>query len=150
MTAYRIGDPAGAHPIFSPEGARRASGRWHRKGQLVIYAAQFYSTALLEKLVHYSGQLPSGQCYIEITVPAGVSYECVTTDSLTGWDHKSGNAARKFGSTWIECNRSAILIVPSVVARMENNILINPAHPDTARITRSLEKPVRWDERLFG
>jgi RES domain-containing protein len=150
MTAYRIGDPSGLHPIYSPEGARRVAGRWHSKGQLVIYAAQFYSTALLEKLVHYSGALPKGQCYIEITIPAGVTYECVTADSLSGWDHENGNVARKFGSTWLETGRSAILIVPSVVARMENNVLINPAHPDAARMTHSLEKPVRWDKRLFG
>jgi RES domain-containing protein len=150
MTAYRIGDPDGAHPIYSAEGARRVAGRWHRRGQLVIYASQHYSTAMLEKLAHYSGALPRGQCFIEITIPAGVSYECVTTDSLPAWDHSDGAAARKFGSAWIEAKRTAILIVPSVVARMETNILINPAHSDAARITCGLEKPVRWDTRLFS
>jgi RES domain-containing protein len=46
--------------------------------------------------------------------------------------------------------RSAILLVPSVVARMERNILINPAHPDAAAIRPTLEEPVPWDERLFA
>jgi RES domain-containing protein len=150
MTAYRIGEPHGAHPIYSAEGARRVAGRWHRRGQLVIYASQNYSTAMLEKLAHYSGALPRSQCFIDIAIPAGVSYECVTTDSLPAWDHKDGAAARKFGSAWIETKRSAILIVPSVVARMETNLLINPAHPETARITHGLETPVRWDTRLFS
>ena len=44
--------------------------------------------------------------------------------------------------------RSAILIVPSVVARMERNVLINPAHVDAARIRPGLEVPVTWDARL--
>ena len=48
-----------------------------------------------------------------------------------------------------EC-RSAILIVPSVVAPEEVNVLINPAHPGAAAIKVGREKPVRWDTRLFG
>jgi RES domain-containing protein len=150
MAAYRIGDPKGSYPIYSAEGARRASGRWHRKGQDVIYAAQHYSTAMLEKLVRYSGSLPKGQHYIRIEIPAGVSYEVVTAHSLRGWDEPSGRIARAFGAKWCDEGRSALLIVPSVVARMENNVVINVAHIDAARIKPGLEEPVTWDERLFG
>jgi len=57
---------------------------------------------------------------------------------------------RAFGSAWIEETRSAVLFVPSVVAPMERNILINPAHADAARIKPTLEEPVPWDERLFS
>ncbi|MBX4893189.1 hypothetical protein HJA79_26840 [Rhizobium bangladeshense] len=46
--------------------------------------------------------------------------------------------------------RSAILLVPSVVARVDRNVLINPAHPEFASITASLHEPVFWDRRLFG
>lgn len=72
MTVYRIGDPGGSYPIYSPEGARQYGGRWHRRGQGVIYAAEHYSTAMLERLVHYSGVLPKNQHFIEISIPAGV------------------------------------------------------------------------------
>lgn len=149
MTVYRIGDPAGLYPIYSCEGARQYGGRWHRRGQRTIYTAEHYSTAMLERLVHYSGVLPKGQHFIEIAVPAGVSYEVVTVHSLAGWDSKDQRAARAFGAQWIEERRSAVLFVPSVVARMERNGLINPDHPDAARIVPGLEQPVRWDERLF-
>lgn len=40
--------------------------------------------------------------------------------------------------------------MPSVVARMDKNILINPEHPEFGRITVSLHQPVWWDERLFA
>lgn len=149
LLVYRIGDPHGAFPIYSAEGARRVSGRWHRKGQAVIYTSEFYSTAMLERLVHYSGKLPVGQHYIAITIPSGTSYEVVTSDSLPNWQQKDARVARAFGGQWIDEGRSAILVVPSVVARMERNVLINPAHADAARTVPGLETPVTWDARLF-
>ncbi len=41
-------------------------------------------------------------------------------------------------------------MVPSVVARTDTNILINPAHPDFPSMETSLHEPVFWDRRLFG
>ena len=148
LTAHRIGDAAGAYPVYSPEGARRTGGRWSAPGQAVIYASEHYSTALLEKLVRL-GELPPGQHSVEITIPGGTSYEVVTPDTVPGWYERGGASARRFGSAWIEEARSAVLLVPSVVARVERNVLINPAHPDAAAIHAGLETPVRWDERLF-
>lgn len=149
MTAYRIGDPAGAYPIFSGDGARRLSGRWHRRGQSVIYAAEHYSTALLEKLVHYSSAVPPGQHFIAISIAAGATYEVVSVHTVPGWERADQRAARNFGARWIDECRSAVLLVPSVVARLEQNVLINPAHSDAARISASVEQPIWWDSRLF-
>lgn len=151
MAVYRIGDPKGAYPIYSAEGAKRVKGRWHTVGQEVIYTSRCYSTALLERLVHYSGHMPTGQCFIRIAIPAGTTYEVVTAASLPGWDERDGTVARAFGVRWLGESRSAILVVPSVVARIENedNVLINPAHADAALIKVGLETPVAWDARLF-
>ena len=57
--------------------------------------------------------------------------------------------SRGFGRQWLEEERSAILIVPSVVSREENNVLINPSHKDSSRIKVGPEKPLRWNGRLF-
>lgn len=149
MRAWRIGDPRGRYPIYSGDGAALVEGRWHDRGQRVIYASQSYSTALLEKLVHFNGVLPDGQHFIEIDLPVGISYEHVTKDSLPGWDDAGSGAARVFGSAWFGGRRSAVLIVPSFVAREEWNVLINPEHTDAGKIDVGLEKPVRWDSRLF-
>lgn len=150
LTAWRIGDPGGRFPIYSSEGSARIEGRWHRKGQEIIYASEHYGTAMLEKLVHYNGILPPDQHFITIEIPAGVSYEAVTKDKLPGWDQLDGAVSRTFGAAWIDSARSTMLIVPSVVSREESNILINPGHPDAKRIRASAEKPVRWDHRLFS
>lgn len=150
MTAFRIGDPGGEYPIWSDGGARIASGRWHEAGAGVIYASEHYSTAMLEKLVHYDGEMPPDQHFIEIAIPAGVSYEVANPDLIEGWSDPGGEAARRFGRAWYRAGRAALLIVPSVVARMERNIVINTGHADFSRITTGLETPIWWDERLFG
>ena len=136
--------------MWSPEGARRTSGRWHEAGDAVIYAAEHYSTALLEKLAHWNGTLPPNQHFIEVTIPAETSYEVVTADILPEWFETRGTAARRFGHQWYEEKRSAILLVPSVVARVERNVVINSRHADFNRLTAGLETPVWWDQRLFA
>lgn len=57
---------------------------------------------------------------------------------------------RAFGHRWYTEGRSAVLLVPSVVARMERNVVINAAHEEFGRMKVGLETPVWWDERLFG
>jgi RES domain-containing protein len=139
MRIFRIGDPAGKYPIYSGEGAALAEGRWHERGQEVIYASEHYSTAMLEKLAHFNGLLPPNQHYIEISIPAGTSYEVATKDTIPG----------AFGSRWISEQRTAILLVPSYVAREERNVLINPRHAGARSIKSGLEHPIWWDPRLL-
>ena len=148
LHVFRIGDPAGRFPIYSGDGAALQEGRWHRKGQDVIYASGSYSTAMLEKLVSFNGTLPPNQHFIEIIIPARTSYEIVSKDSLPSWTN--AGKARVFGAKWFQDKRSAILIVPSFVAREETNVLINSHHADAKGIRPGLEKPVWWDARLFG
>lgn len=152
IRAYRIGDPDGQFPVWSAEGARLVQGRWHAAGEEVIYASENYSTALLEKLAQCNGILPPNQHFVEATIPQGVSCEVFSPDSLPSWSSPSGVSAREFGSQWYRDLRSAILMVPSVVARLEQNIVINVTHPDFGRrpIAVGPETPVWWDQRLFA
>lgn len=150
LSAYRIGDPDGEFPIFDATGSRMFPGRWNAPETPLIYASEHYSTAMLEKLVHAAiGKLPPNQHFIRITIPRSLTYEVVTPDTLPGWDNRSMAVSRAFGATWARENRSAILLVPSIVARMERNILINPQHSSFGDIETSLHEPVFWDERLF-
>ena len=124
-------------------------GRWNERGQAVIYASEHYSTALLETLAR-TGEMPRNLHYVEIEIPAGVTCEVVTNDSLAGWYDADGAVARAFGAAWFRERRSAILIVPSVVARVERNVLIHPHHDDAASISVGLATSVYWDSRLFA
>lgn len=150
LTAFRIGDPDGAYPIFDATGSRISPGRWNTPDTPVIYASEHYSTAMLEVLANAAGVLPPDQHFVEITIDAGVSYEVFSAPHHPGWDRADKQVARAFGAAWVSEARSALLFVPSVVARMERNILINPAHADARGIRAGLHQPVWWDERLFG
>jgi RES domain-containing protein len=150
MRAFRIGDPDGLFPIWDAGGALKRPGRWHAAGQAVIYASEHYSTAMLEKLVHHGGALPPNQHFLEITVPAGVSYEVVTPDTCPDWHAPDQAASRERGRAWFEKGEACMLVVPSVVARPERNLVVNALHPDFGRITTGLEAPVWWDARLFA
>ncbi|KAA9010830.1 RES domain-containing protein [Sphingobium limneticum] len=150
LTAYRIGDPDGVHPIYDSEGARLYQGRWNMPASPIIYTSEHYSTAMLEKLVHASSVLPPNQHHIRIIIPNGTSYEIFQTAAHPGWDGKDEGLCKAFGQIWYEGRRSAILLVSSMVARVERNILINPTHPDARGISHDLPKPVWWDERLYG
>jgi RES domain-containing protein len=149
LTAFRIGNPADAYPIFDATGSRLFPGRWNTPASPMIYAAQHYSTAMLEKLVRSSGEMPPNQHFIEIMIPNGLSYETLSPAHLPGWDRRSPDVSRAYGEAWQQSRRSLLLLVPSVVARMELNVLINPEHPEFGGITHSLHQPVWWDQRLF-
>lgn len=150
LSSFRIGDPNGAFPIYDATGSTLAPGRWNTPGSPLIYTSQHYSTALLEKLVHGSGRLPPNQHYVELTLPRGLSYEIFSPPALPGWDSMPATASKAFGERWCLERRSAILLVPSVVARLDSNILVNPGHPEFRMIEVSLHQPVFWDRRLFG
>ena len=150
LTSYRIGDPRGDYPIFDATGSTRYPGRWNTPASPMIYTSEHYSTAMLEKLVHGSGQLPPDQHYIAVTIPNGISYEVLDTGALPDWYLESCAQSKPFGQTWQQQKRSLLLIVPSVVARLENNLLINPEHPEFRHVTTGLHQPVWWDRRLFA
>lgn len=78
-----------------------------------------------------------------------MSYEMFSTAHHPGWDAEDCLVSKAYGLAWQQSKRSLLLIVPSVVARMEHNLLINDSHPEMRQITHSLHQPIWWDKRLF-
>jgi RES domain-containing protein len=150
LTAYRIGDPAGQYPIYDSTGSKLWPGRWNTAAAPMIYTSEHYSTAMLEKLVHGNGRLPANQHFIEIKILPGVTYEVFSQPHHPDWDAEDCLVAKAYGAEWLASKRSLILIVPSIVARMESNILINDAHPEAGKIMHGLHQPIWWDKRLFA
>jgi len=147
LRAFRIADMR--HTIFDGTGAMLYGARWNSPGRRIIYASETYAGALLEILVHGSGSVPRSHGYVEIEIPVGLPIEEIKPDGLPHWDSPSMETARAFGDQWYDQRRTPMLIVPSVVTRVERNILINQQHPDFARIKASRPLPVRWDKRLW-
>ena len=107
---------------------------------------------MLECLAHAGiGRIPKTLVALEISIPGDVSVEHHDEGSVpAGWDHRNLHQARAFGDEWFSARRSAVLVVPSVVARREGNVLLNPLHSDVKRIVPGMSEPVVWDARLFG
>lgn len=149
MRAFRIADRR--FPIFDGAGARHIGGRWNSPGHPVIYAAETFSGALLEILVHANlNRLPRAQAYVQIEIPDDIGIERIGIDDVPGWQDEDQAASRSFGDQWLSELRTAVLMVPGIVTRgIEHNILINPLHPDFSRIIASDPQDVIWDDRLF-
>lgn len=119
---------------------------------ILIYASEHYATAILEKLVHAGRtQLPGGHHAAAIEIPDDVSTELFDPDAVPGWEAEDSAAARAFGDGWHAAQRSAVLVVPSLPGQpVERNFIINPAHPESARISVLPSFDVVGDGRLFG
>ncbi len=148
--AWRIAD--GRFDPFSPVGASLVGGRWNSPGLGVIYASRSYAGAMLECLAHAGiGRVPRPHVAVEIAIAEALAVERHDESNLpAGWDHADLRVARAFGDAWIRELRTAVLVVPSVVARREGNVLINPQHPDFSGIIAGALEPVVWDARLFA
>jgi RES domain-containing protein len=147
LRAWRIADIR--HPIYGGTGALLYGARWNSQGHAVIYASASYACAMLERLAHAGiGSIPKSQHWITINIPA-IDIEEITTSDIPGWDQPDNSASRAYGDRWLLEKRTAVLVVPSVVARGDCNVLINPAHPDFHKIAHTRAEPVVWDRRLF-
>ena len=152
---YRIGvdTPAYEADDLSGKGAEITGGRWNEKGAAVVYAAESRSLACLETLVHLAaGGLPLNRYLVEISIPdsvwAGAQRETVASLPV-GWDAEpASRTSIRFGTAWLRSRRSAVLVLPSVLVAEECCVLLNPAHPDSARIRAVKSRRWLYDPRL--
>lgn len=151
MRLWRISNYAD----LSGEGGLRAEGRWHEKGQRVVYLAEHSALALVEVLVHLEidpDDLPTSYQLLEIEAPESVSVEEISRTELDreapGWA-TNAKIARAYTSAWFADQRSALLRLPSIVVPHAYNYLLNPLHGDAAQITIVEATKADFDHRLF-
>jgi RES domain-containing protein len=150
VEAYRIG--FAAFPLLDGAGAADSDwARWNCRGRHIIYAAEHYATALLEKAAQLSGvKIPRTLVFIRINVPPDATLEEVHVTDLPGWDSDDKIAAQRYGNRWYDERRSLILVVPSLAAPgLERNILINQEHAEFSQVTASVGEPVRCHPMLL-
>lgn len=138
---------------LSGRGAEITGGRWNAQGAPAIYAAESRALACLETLVHLNaGGLPFNRYLVEIVVPDDVwaSAQAETSASLpVGWDALPASITSiEFGTRWLGAQSSALLTLPSIIVPEERNVLINPRHPDAARITATKVRRWTYDPRF--
>lgn len=140
-----------AHDL-SGRGAERSGGRWNRPGTALVYASTSRALACLETVVHLGADsLPLNRYLVEISLPTDLWGQAVALDAaaLVGWDAVPvGKASLDWGAAWVAGGRSLLARVPSVIVPEEMNVLINPAHPDAARLRAVKRRRWRYDARL--
>lgn len=151
VRAWRIIKDKHAATAFTGGGAKTYGGRWNSPGTAVVYTAGSLSLAILETLVHLQvHELMGAYVMFEISFDEA-AVETVAPAALPKTWVKSPPppAAQKIGDEWVSRGSSAILRLPSVVVPSESNYLLNPNHPDFAKITISAKQRITLDPRLI-
>src|SRR5689334_19893452 len=131
MELWRISN----YTDLSGAGGLRAAGRWHSQGRRIVYLADHPSSALLEMLVHLGRDLiPATYQLLRVSVPDDVVVETVDENLPADWRTKA-MSSRELGDRWLDRSASVLLQVPSAISERGTNYLLNPAHPDAAKIT---------------
>lgn len=150
MLAYRI-----ARSIYirdlSGFGAYQYGGRWNPKGTRMLYLADSPALALLEVLVHipnFSVDSPYSILTVEIPddLPFAPTPRLPSHWQLTPPPPEIQEIGRKFVLNSIY----GLMRVPSCVVPMSNSILVNPLHPDSAKIKIQSVELFSIEPRLFG
>lgn len=146
MELWRISNYADLSGI----GGVRAAGRWHTQGRRIVYLADHPSSALLEMLVHMDRDLiPPTYQLLRIDIPLGMKIEAVTPGELVGNWQNDTTASREIGDRWLDRSTSALLQVPSAISGQGQNFLLNPAHPDAAKVIVAEIFHAPFDARLL-
>ncbi len=150
QTVWRITTARFAAAAFSGEGARLYGGRWNPKGWEVVYTAQSQSLALLELMVQ-DDPLRAHYVRIPAQLPVGLPETRIEAAQLPeGWRTLGGRGAiQALGQAWLQEGTTAVLNVPSAVLPAERNFLLNPRHPDFARIAIGAPQSLQTDTRLL-
>jgi RES domain-containing protein len=133
--------------------AARHPGRWNEAGQAVLYTAPTIAMAVLETAAHIDdGGLPLNRYLVRLELPPRVWQGRKEFDAAAlppSWNAvPAGATSAQAGSAWLRAGDSAILLVPSVIVPEEHAALVNPAHPDAAKIRATVVRPFEYN-RLF-
>jgi len=151
LQGWRIVKARLAAIAFTGEGPRLAGGRWNSRGTRVVYLGSSASLALLEVLVHLEWEdVLSAYCLFSVSFDESLLSTVEVEGLPSGWASGAPLVeTRLIGDQWVRDGRSTLLEVPSAIVPHETNYLLNPEHPDFAKITIGPPVPFPIDERLL-
>ena len=150
MNVYRITKKE--YSALDGMGGLYSPGRWHKKGNLVIYTSEYASLAAWEKIVHVTSfeNLPKNLLLVKIDIPDRIELKLVPQKVLAaGWDSFPFiQETVDYGSIFLRNKEHLALKVPSVIIPDEYNIILNPLHPDIqdCKVVKTI--PFVFDKRI--
>lgn len=153
MLAFRI--TKRAYADLDGLGGRYADGRWHTRPRRVVYLGSSLALASLEILVNLDlpgHLLPRDYVAMRVELPDNLPMALVDPASLPAdWRLKERRSdCQALGNDWLDRAETALLKVPSAVIPLEHNLLLNPSHPDAARIPEPRIEPFSFDPRILA
>lgn len=129
VTLYRISaDGDGSQDDAPPSGP----GRWNDEDTPVWYCAESIALAVLEVLQSDHRDGPPGPRHVcRLALPRAL-FEARQRGPQALMEE---DASRRYGTRWARSGASLVLEVRSHVVPWECNFVLNPAHPDFARVS---------------
>lgn len=151
MEVFRLSREIFASTL-SGKGAALKGARWNSIGVEIIYTASNRSLAMAEVAVHFTfATLPTDYMMVTIHIPDNISLKKLNmTDLPVDWNtfpHPISTQA--IGDKFIAGNKHCVLQIPSSVTQGDYNLLINPNHPEFARIKIIEVEKFPFDKRIF-
>lgn len=132
-------------------GGTFADGRWHTRGERVVYFGASAAIVVLERLAHTDPDLLPADlrlaCFEFPRIASNVDPQEIS--GLPGNWMQDENATRRIGGRWWRERSSPLLIVPSAILPEESNYVLNPQHPDAKSLRLIRERPFTFDSRLI-
>ena len=129
-----------------------APARWHSEGRRVVYLAENAAGAMLEALAHLdpnATERPAKYKLLKAAAPDEVPVASICGCELPpGWKEDQA-VTRAIGDEWLARKQTLLMRVPSAVVAETWNVLLNPEHPDAARVRILSHEEHRWDERVM-
>jgi RES domain-containing protein len=141
------------HANLSGDGGLYAGRRWHSRGHRVVYLADHPASALIEVMVHLeldAEDLPIHYQLLGIEVPDDIATTMIAETELPDSWREQTALTRARGDNWLRVRTAALLRVPSAIVPEATNYLLNPAHPDAARLAIGSAVRARFDPRLVA
>jgi RES domain-containing protein len=117
----------------------------------VLYCATSESLAMLELRVHSPHPYPRVRWKFTLEVPED-ALSSMAADALPrGWNKlPPGPQSKRVGDAWVAANSTLGLLVPSVVASDEKNLILNPSHTRFQEVSVLTKRRIVLDKRLYS
>jgi RES domain-containing protein len=150
MQVYRIQKAKYKNDI-SGYGTTLVAGPWHQSGRYpILYTSCNVSLAILECVVHLPPAVKPPELVLHtLEIPDAKVEITDEADLPINWNKKGYfDVVQQWGSTWLQSRKSLAILVPSVLSP-DNNILINPNHPDFSSVVVIESRSITLNERLI-
>jgi RES domain-containing protein len=150
LILWRLSAATYTATAFSGKGAEAVGARWSPPGIRVAYCSESRALAVVEVLasVEEADRLTGIEWRL---VPARITSDCVEKPDRfpENWrQYPHPQQTQKIGAEWVQSLRSVALRVPSAIVPGEFNYLLNPAHPQFAKVKVGKPEPFSFDPRL--